>query len=277
MKASNVIAQHRTMPLWLVPCVCLPLLLLYPKKAEPTPHVTAVSVAISAPRPSIAPSEVAAPAPVVATVHVVLTRGQKRLELDLPLDGNVSATTADEIARLMRCARSGRTRRIAAGTLALLADVASRFPGREIEVVSAVRDEPDRTREGIKHSKHWSGHAIDLIVRGAKLTEVRDAMWKNHRDIGVGWYPAGGFIHLDYRPDKHDTAWTQQRPNADNQYNPRWARGARDFSDDRAASRPGDDSRANLQRILEASATISALVTSLAKVVGYSEEQPPSP
>jgi uncharacterized protein YcbK (DUF882 family) len=240
---------------------------LYPTNAEPTPHSTAVSVAIvSAPRPSIAGPELAAPAaePVPATVHVVLTRGHQRLELDLPLDGKVSASTADEIARLMRCAVSGRTRRIASGTLALLADVAARFPGHEIEVVSAVRDEPDRTREGVKHSKHWDGHAIDLIVRDAKLTEVRDAMWKNHRDIGVGWYPAGGFIHLDYRPDVHDTAWTQARPNADNQYNPRWARGARDPSDEPAVW------RAKMRRLLATSATLSTLVTSLAEVMGFS-------
>jgi uncharacterized protein YcbK (DUF882 family) len=273
MKASNVNARYRTVPLWLAPCVCLPLLLLFPAKAEPTPHTTTVSVAISAPRPSIAARELPAPAPEaapeaapeVATVHVVLTRGHMRLELDLPLDGKVSPTTADEIARMMRCPVSGRTRRIAAGTLALLADVATRFPGHEIEVVSAVRDEPDRTRDGVKHSKHWDGHAIDLIVRDAKLSEVRDAMWKNHRDIGVGWYPTGGFIHLDYRPDVHDTAWTQVRPNADNQYNPRWARLARDPDAQTAAM------RAQMRRLLETSPTLSTLVTSIAEAFGYSD------
>jgi uncharacterized protein YcbK (DUF882 family) len=224
MKASPL---HRTIPFWLAPCVCLPLLLLFPARAEPTPHTTAVRVAVMiAPRPSFVASEVPQPAP--ATVQTVLTRGRQRLEVDLPLDGNVSPATADAIAKLMRCAVSGRTRRIATGTLALLADVAVRFPDHEIEIISAVRDEPDRTREGVKHSKHWSGHAIDFSVRGVKLAEVRDAMWKNHRDIGVGWYPEGGFIHIDYRPDTHDMAWTQPRPNADNHYHPRWSRVARD-------------------------------------------------
>lgn len=265
MKASNVNALPRMIPLWLAPCLCLPLLLLYPAKAEPTPHTTAVNVAVaSAPPPAIASAEVPAPAPAPATVHVVLTRGQQRLEIDLPRDGKVSAETADAIARIMRCRISGRTRRIAPGTLALLADVAARFPGHEIEVVSAVRDEPERTRGKVKHSKHWSGHAIDINVRGAKLSEVRDAMWKNHRDIGVGWYPTGGFIHLDYRPDVHDTAWTQQKPNADNHYNPRWARVARDPSHESAAW------RAKMRRLLEASPTLSSLVTSIAEVMGYS-------
>lgn len=253
MNANKLRSPHRKLPLWLMPCVCLPLLLLYPRNAEPTPHTTVVSVAmVGAPPPSLVPERLAT-AP--ATVHVVLTRGQKRLELELPVDGKVPATTADEIARMMRCPISGRTRRIAPGTLALLADVAVRFPGHEIQVVSAVRDEPDRTRDGVKHSKHWDGHAIDIIVRGAKLSDVRDAMWKNHRDIGVGWYPEGGFIHIDYRPDVHDMAWTQPRRNADNQYNPRWARGPRNSSDDFVAW------RATMQLVL--GATLTTLMPSM--------------
>lgn len=226
MQASDVRARHRMLPLLLALCLCLPLLLLYPSKAEPTPHTNAVSV-VAVTAPPVAAPELPAPPPVPTTVHVVLTRGQKRLELELPLDGKVPATTADAIARIMRCPTSGRTRRIATGTLALLADVAARYPGHEIEVVSAVRDEPERSRDGLKHSKHWDGHAIDLIVHGAKASEVRDAMWKNHHHIGVGWYPAGGFIHIDYRPNEPDVAWTQPKPNADNQYKPRWARIAR--------------------------------------------------
>jgi uncharacterized protein YcbK (DUF882 family) len=198
---------------------------------------------------------------VPATVHIVLTRGQQRLELDLPVDGKVSAATAKELAVLMRCPVSGRTRRIATGTLALLADVGARFPGHEIEVVSAVRDEPERTRAGIKHSKHWDGHAIDLYVRGAKLSEVRDAMWKNHRDIGVGWYPEGGFIHIDYRPDVHDTAWTQPRLNADNHYNPRWSRVARESRAESAAW------RANMKALVDTGATLATLVTSIAEAL----------
>lgn len=216
MKASNV--------LWLASCVCLPVLLLFPTKAEPTARPAQPRV-VSAP-PTIVAPKLEVPAP--TTVHVVLTRGRDRLAINLPFDGNVSATDADAIAQIMSDPRSGRTRRIAKGTLSLLADVAVRFPGHEIEVVSAVRAEPDRSRAGIKHSKHWSGHAIDLIVHGAKQTEVRDAMWANHRDIGVGWYPESGFIHIDYRPDVHDTAWTQPRKNADNIYHPRWSRVAKD-------------------------------------------------
>lgn len=272
MTARNVNTLHRLLPLWLAPCVCLPLLLLYPSKAEPTPRSAVVSAAaVSAPMPPIAAPEIAEPAPEPDTVHVVLVRGRKRLELDLPRDGKVSPETAKEIAKLMRCRESGRTRRIAPGTLALLADIAARFPGHEIEIVSAVRAEPERNLTGVKHSKHWTGHAIDLKVRGVKLTEVRDAIWKNHRNVGVGYYPASGFVHIDYRPDIGDTSWTQPRRNANYQYNPRWARLAR-------AEKPAHETAnapaawgENMKVLRDAGAVLSSLVPSLAELLGLGE------
>jgi uncharacterized protein YcbK (DUF882 family) len=266
MKPSEIRGPHRMLPFWLAPCVCLALLLMFPSEAEPgTLSSTVRAVTVSEPRQPIAAPELVAPSP--ATVHVVLTRGHKRLEIDLPIDGKVSPEMANEIARIMRCPTSGRTRRIASGTLALLADVAARFPGHEIEVISAVRDEPERTRGGVKHSKHWSGHAIDIKVRGAKLADVRDAMWKNHRNIGVGWYPDSGFIHIDYRPDVHDTAWTQAKRNADNNYNPRWARLARAAQE---ATETAPAWRAPVDLLLE-SATIASLVPLLAEAIAYSQ------
>ncbi len=201
-----------------------------PSNPEPARQASPVRVAVvAAPAPIAAPEATPpAPPPAPSTVHTVLVRGRERLELELPLDGKVTKDDADAIAKIMSDPFSGRTRRIATGTLVLLADVSARFPDHEIEVVSAVRAEPERTRDGVKHSKHWDGHAIDLRVRDVKLADVRDAMWKNHHDIGVGWYPAEGFIHIDYRPDVHDTAWTQPRYNADYIYNPHWSRAARD-------------------------------------------------
>lgn len=253
MNASFVRARARLLPFGLAVCLCLPVLLWTPATAEPQGSAVRVVKMVAT---ATAPSTTEVPALAPDTVHLVLTRGKKRLELDLPFDGKVSPEIADEIARLMRCPDSGRTKRIASGTLALLADVAARYPGHEIEVVSAVRAEPDRTRDGIKHSKHWTGHAIDIIVKGAKLSDVRDAMWKNHHDIGLGWYPAGGFIHIDYRPDVHDTAWTQLKPNADNIYHPRWSRVDRT---------PDDDS-------VTLGASLRRLVDKVANALGFGQE-----
>jgi uncharacterized protein YcbK (DUF882 family) len=226
MKASMKASHLRGF----VPGVCLCLLMLFPATAETTPPVMTINI-FSVAGPSLDVRLVPVDPAVVETpsVHVVLIRGAQRLEVDLPMDGRVSAETADAIARIMADPKTGRKRRIATGTLALLADVAARYPGHEIEIISAVRSEPDRTRAGIPHSRHWDGRAIDIRVRGAKLSEVRDAMWKAHRHIGLGWYPGAGFIHLDHRPDGGDMAWTQPRPNASNIYNPRWSQVTRDL------------------------------------------------
>jgi uncharacterized protein YcbK (DUF882 family) len=239
MNTSEANAPHRV-PRWFAPCVCLLLLGASRANPEPARQASPVRVAIvTAPEPVAVPE---APAPEPLTVHTVLTRGRERLELELPLDGKVTPGDADALARLMRDPVSGRMRHIAIGTLALLADVSARFPEHEIEVVSAVRAEPERTRDGIKHSKHWDGHAIDLRVVGVKLADVRDAMWKNHHDVGVGWYPAEEFIHIDFRPDVHDTAWTQPHYNADYIYNPHWSRVARDPDAQPAPVRSHDNS-----------------------------------
>jgi uncharacterized protein YcbK (DUF882 family) len=208
-------------PISLATSVCLAMAFVSPAKAHAAPPLPAVSVAIVAPPAAVAMTSSTSEAP---TVHVVLNRGRQRLELDLPRDGKVTPDVADAIAEIMADPNSGRRRRIATGTLVLLADVVARFPGHEIDIISAVRSEPERKRDGIKHSKHWSGHAIDLAVRDVKLTTVRDTMWMHHHDIGVGYYPDSGFVHIDYRPDIHDTAWTQPRRNADYVYNPRWSR-----------------------------------------------------
>src|SRR5262245_61769100 len=121
MNASNVRAKARMISLFgLALCISLPALIPSPATAQPTPPASAVVVAVAA-QPTIAATEVPAPAP--TTVHLVLTRGPQRLELDLPFDGKVSTETADAIAQMMRCPTSGRTKRIASGTLALLADV----------------------------------------------------------------------------------------------------------------------------------------------------------
>lgn len=186
--------------------------------------------ALSSPLPPPAePAPVAAPAPAPAApereiVTASLEFHGKALVIDLPLDGRVDEATADRLADYLRFWRNGRTHRLAPGLIAMLADLAARYPGHTIEIVSGVRTPP----YGAKHSKHFTGQALDLRVRGVKLTEVRDYVWTRHRNIGVGYYPYKGFIHMDHRPGHADTAWTARSEGADNyRYHPSWSIRAR--------------------------------------------------
>ena len=134
-------------------------------------------------------------------------------------DGSVDAATRDELEELFRCKRTKREHAIDRGLLVMLADVAARYPGKTIEYVSAFRAKDPRT------SRHRQGRAFDFRIPGVPLTEVRDYVWTHHSEVGVGWYPSRGFIHMDHRPGDKDYAWTEI--NGNEYGNPAWAAKAR--------------------------------------------------
>jgi uncharacterized protein YcbK (DUF882 family) len=137
--------------------------------------------------------------------------------------GRTRADQAAAIEQFFRCRRTGRHRPLADSVLALLVDVARRWPNRVIEVVSGYRSPPFGTR----HSRHFAGHAIDLRVRGVRTSRVRDFVWRHHHEVGVGHYAAQDFLHIDSRPGQPDTAWSARREDTRPNYDPRWAKRAR--------------------------------------------------
>ncbi len=136
-------------------------------------------------------------------------------------DGSHDEATEKEIQHLFRCRMTNRERHIAQHALAMLADVQQQYPDKTIEFVSVYRlggGEPSQ-------SPHRDGRAIDFRIRGVRLTELRDYLWKKYSDVGIGWYPSEQFIHMDTRPGLHDTAWTFL--SGTNHYHPWWAESAR--------------------------------------------------
>lgn len=146
-------------------------------------------------------------------------------------DGTTDEANAAEIERLFRCRRSHKTKPIAQGTLAMLADIATRYPGKRIEYVSGYR----ATREESRESPHRAARAIDFRIRGVKPIEIRDYLWTTYREVGIGWYPKEQYIHMDHRPGEKDIAWTFV--NGTNVYHPSWADRAR--SKTRPTREPG--------------------------------------
>jgi uncharacterized protein YcbK (DUF882 family) len=118
-------------------------------------------------------------------------------------DGTVDDATRKEIERMFRCKRTGHSHLIDQGSLAMLADVSSHWPGQTIELVSAYRRVDRRT------SRHRQARAIDFRIKGVKMTEVRDYVWATNTELGLGWYPKQNFVHMDHRPGDADYAWTQ--------------------------------------------------------------------
>jgi len=136
-------------------------------------------------------------------------------------DGTMDDATAAEVKHLFRCRTTGRQRVIARRTLAMLADLAEKYQPRTIEFVSVYRVQDGESPT----SPHRDARAIDFRIRGVPLTQIRDYLWRTYSEVGVGWYPAEQFIHMDSRPTLHDTAWTFLA--GENHYHPYWAEVAR--------------------------------------------------
>jgi uncharacterized protein YcbK (DUF882 family) len=136
-------------------------------------------------------------------------------------DGTMDTATAAEVKHLFRCRQTNRERPIARRTLAMLADLAERYDTRAIEFVSVYRVQHGESAT----SPHRDARAIDFRIRGVALQPIRDYLWRTYTEVGIGWYPAEQFIHMDSRPTLHDTAWTFLT--GVNHYHPYWAEVAR--------------------------------------------------
>lgn len=137
----------------------------------------------------------------------------------LERDGSADAETTRRLTELFRCRTTGHRAAMAKRTLAMLADVAERYEGKSIDFVSAHRASAGESWT----SPHRAGRALDFRIKGVDLREVRDYLWRKYTEVGIGWYPGEGFIHIDSR--KADTAWTFQR--GANNYRPYWSELAR--------------------------------------------------
>ncbi len=159
----------------------------------------------------------------VSPVEVKLFDENRRVGATIGIrrDGTMDDQTAVEVKHLFRCRITNRERPIARRTLAMIADLAEKYEPRTIEFVSAYRVQQGESLT----SPHRDARAIDFRIRGVRLTEVRDYLWRKYSEVGIGWYPSEQFIHMDSRPSLNDTAWTFMT--GDNHYHPYWAEVAR--------------------------------------------------
>jgi len=130
-------------------------------------------------------------------------------------DGSVDEANHEKIRHLFRCRRTGKETEMDRRLLVMIADLQAHYPEKTINFVSAYRGH----REESKTSPHRAGRALDLTIPGVSDIEIRDYVWRTHREVGVGWYPHEGFVHIDSRPK--DLAWTETH--GINQYRPSWS------------------------------------------------------
>jgi hypothetical protein len=131
--------------------------------------------------------------------HLVLQGGGERATVDLiwenPKNRNekrILKTARARMAHMLRDRRTGRTPRLPDRLLWYLYIVGFHYD-RPIEVVSGLRQNARAT------SRHHNGLAVDFRVEGVDAREVWAYCKSRFAKVGLGWYPASRFVHMDVR------------------------------------------------------------------------------
>ncbi|HEX4511927.1 MAG TPA: DUF882 domain-containing protein [Polyangiaceae bacterium] len=128
---------------------------------------------------------------------LVALNTQERVELPaLSASGGFQARDLDRAAHLLREPSSGNEHPIEPRVLDAIYRIQTHFGAQEIRVISGYRT--PAAIASARGSQHGRGRAIDVIVPGTSDDDVA----KFARDMGymgVGVYPASGFVHVDVR------------------------------------------------------------------------------
>ncbi len=107
-------------------------------------------------------------------------------------DGGFSAEDLQRASHALRDHRTDKECSTDARLLDLAYQLETHFHAKALRIISAFRG-PSR-----RHSRHGTGHAVDLVVPGTRDTEVAQFA-RSLGFVGVGLYPRSGFVHLDSR------------------------------------------------------------------------------
>jgi uncharacterized protein YcbK (DUF882 family) len=128
---------------------------------------------------------------------LVALNTQERLEIPaLTTSGGFATRDLDRAAHLLREPSSGNEHPIEPRVLDAIYRIQTHFAAQEIRIISGYRTPASIASS--RGSQHGRGRAIDVIVPGTTDDDVA----KFARDMGymgVGVYPASGFVHVDVR------------------------------------------------------------------------------
>ena len=134
---------------------------------------------------------------------LTLKRAGHRQTLALRDGNKITPEALETLAEVLKH-KSGQKHAVDPRLAELLATVSDHFGGRTIDVVDGFRPPPG-------HSNHNLGRAIDFRIEGVQVDAVRD-FCQSLDHAGVGSYPGGKFIHLDWR--RKGRSWTDDTPPA---------------------------------------------------------------
>src|SRR5690242_10399034 len=109
-------------------------------------------------------------------------------------DGSFDDAALAKLDELFRCAKTGEVRAVRPELYEQLSRIYDHFGGKQVVLVSGFRFAERNS------SRHYHASAMDIKIPGVPLTTLYHyAETLDAGGMGMGIYPTGGFIHVDFR------------------------------------------------------------------------------
>lgn len=170
---------------------------------RPSPQRASLVKAASAPRPhkGLAKSAQKKKKPQAAaapTVHLEHLTTHDALALrPAGAQGGFGGKTLKSVSRVLRCHHTGKRHAISGRLVNVLYATARHFHSSRIFVVAGYRAPAVARKKGNPKSAHKRGVACDFRLEGVRIEAIRDYLRDTYHNVGVGYYPNSGFIHVD--------------------------------------------------------------------------------
>lgn len=135
------------------------------------------------------------PQPPVEMSHLT-THATYTLRPDGP-SGVFSGRVMQSIASILKCHHTGKRHAISRRLVQVLYATARHFHSGKLQIIAGYRAPRIAREKGNPRSPHKRGVACDFRLEGVSNETLRDYLREKYSDIGVGYYPNSGFIHVD--------------------------------------------------------------------------------
>ena len=111
--------------------------------------------------------------------------------------GGFAGGAMGSVSRVLRCHHTGKRHSISPRLVSVLYATARHFHSSHIYVVAGYRAPAVARKKGNPRSAHKRGVACDFRLDGVGIETIRDYLRATYHNVGVGYYPNAGFIHVD--------------------------------------------------------------------------------
>ncbi len=119
-------------------------------------------------------------------------------------DGSFDEAALAKLDDLFRCRQTGEVRAVKPELYEQLSRIYDHFGGKRVDLVSGFRFAERQS------SRHFHASAMDIRIKDVSIRDMyKYAETLDGGDMGIGIYPASGFIHVDFRaPGERSYRWT---------------------------------------------------------------------